>query len=107
MDTSNLYRKAIPTLSSEGSSPDPSNDEEEQSRQLEIYTTKTVRGEYQTKSRSEKQEEDNFYTERFATLSTSEMIKAQYYNFIMIGASFLTILISALVRGGEGRPSIV
>jgi len=40
-------------------------------------------------------------------LSTKEMMKSQVCNFFLLGSSYLFVLIVALLRGGEGKPSVI
>lgn len=49
---------------------------------------------------------ENFYTVKFETVKTESLVREQYLNFIIMVSAFSIILISALTRGGEGRPSI-
>ena len=37
---------------------------------------------------------------------TFALVKTQAYNFFMMALSYIVILLTALVRGGEGKPSI-
>lgn len=52
-------------------------------------------------------EDFEFYKEKFATIPINTLIQNQKNNFIMIMLSFLTILLSTLMRGGSGRPSLI
>jgi uncharacterized membrane protein YfcA len=51
-------------------------------------------------------DELDFYKEKFPTVPLEELVSMQYTNFGLIVGGFLTVLLSALVRGGDGRPSI-
>jgi len=48
-----------------------------------------------------------FYLERFATMKDHELVSEQRGNFSLLAAGFAVVLLSALIRGGEGRPSII
>lgn len=51
-------------------------------------------------------DELDFYKEKFPTVPLEQLVARQHANFALIVGAFLTVLLSALVRGGDGRPSI-
>lgn len=61
----------------------------------------------QIEAKGNNSSDENFYSETFATVSIENLIKEQYLNFVYMGISFLTVVLSALIRGGDGRPSII
>lgn len=49
----------------------------------------------------------DYYNENYESLSTGYLFKQQYVNFLIMIASLSSVLMSALLRGGDGRPSII
>ena len=52
-------------------------------------------------------DELNFYKEKFPTVPLEQLVARQHGNFALIVGAFLTVLASALARGGDGRPSVL
>ena len=50
---------------------------------------------------------EEYYSTQFETVPLRRLLRRHLYNYTIIGVSFLIILLSALLRGGDSRPSVV
>ena len=78
------------------------------SRSLEKQADNSKSIEEQPQIQQQQENHDEvIYKESFETVKLEALVSQQYVNFAIIAAAFFTCLMSALIRGGQGRPSIL